>query len=178
MTRAPCISDYRGGDEMDPRSPWFDGPDPVEGSEPVEFAWTFYFDPPHPALGDESPAILKGSVSYEEEEFEHLSMAQRRKMTSEDDPPVAKRAYGDFAFESAELPDGSRLDLAGLLALPGFGSKKDQFDAMAGELRDCAQESVEKFIKVKKQVGALREEWRLARTPSILVDVAPRSSKP
>lgn len=165
MTRMPCPSDYRSGDESNPGSPDYIEPKEVEGKTPVEFAWTFYFDPPHPAFGEECQAILSGDALHTDT-YPPLTRAERRSMRSADDEPSPERGYEGFEMAWAELPDGRRLGIEQLAAEPGFGTRKDQIDDFAPELREHAEEACESFVKAKRECAALRSQWIAARAPA------------
>lgn len=173
MDSTPCPSDYRRGDESNSSSPYYDEPDPSHGSESVAFAWTFFFDPPHPKLGEEVGAILRGHLAYSDT-FEPLSARARRSLArsgGECDGPEPTREYEAFTLESAELPDGRRLAPSELEAEPGFGSCKIQIDGYKPEIMESAQDSLDKPLKAYRAMIAQREQWRQERSPSIILDL-------
>ena len=163
MANTPCPSDFRAGDELDPRSPYFEER-LREGKAFVEFAWDLYFEPPHPTLGDSCPCVLSGYLHYSEQAPE-LSRKERSAMRQgvDFDPPEPTRAYESFEPLTASLPDGRVLGLPDLAREPGLGESLWKDEAL--EQLDAATQAAENPRQNKLALATLRSRFEPAPTP-------------
>lgn len=168
-TSMPCPSDYRAGDESDPRSPDFI--DRLsDGSIFVEFPWELHFDPPHPSFGESCPCALSGYLDYVEETAP-LSRKERAALAAgvDFDLPDPERSYEGFRAMAAQLPDGRALSVKELQAEPGFSSpelEKGQFDEWALEILDAATTAQNNPKANKQALARLRASFEPAPAPT------------
>ena len=170
MSKMPCPSDFRSGDESNPSSPYYKEPEEQKGKEMVEFDWFIYFSPHHPILGEEAECILKGEVFYTDTQE---AISSKRKQSSvravseglDEDLPY-DRTFDDFVVHSIEFADGRILTVEQLEIEPGFGTKAEQFDELKEELLDSSEQALNEPIKNKKAIIDLRTKWKSSSASS------------